>query len=67
MKNTLIVISSIMTGIGLTFIIIDLNILAMGYNLLEYLIFILTKGECILFFVGIIMLVGLLKRRNIKC
>ena len=56
-----------MTGIGLTFIIIDLNILAMGYNLLEYLIFILTKEECILFFVGIIMLVGLLKRRNIKC
>ena len=50
-----------MIGVGLTFIVIDLNLLAMGYNLLEYLGYIFTKIECNLFFMGIIMLVILKK------
>ena len=63
-RNLLIVLSSILTGIGLTFIVINLNVLAMGISFIGYLIYIFTKLECNLFFVGILLLVILLKRRK---
>ena len=63
-RNLLIILSSIITGIGLTFIVINLNVLAMGVSFFSYLIYIFTKLECILFFVGILLLVILLKRRK---
>ena len=65
MKNILILFSSIITGIGLTFIVINLNVLAIGLNFWEYLIYIFTRIECILFFVGIIMLVLILKKEGL--
>ena len=74
MKKVLILISSIITGIGLTFIIINLNVLAIGLSFKEYLIYIFSRIECNLFFGGIIMLVILKKeglyvriRHLIKC
>ena len=63
-RNLLIILSSVLTGVGLTFIIIDLNVLAMGVGFLSYLVYIFTKIECILFFVGILLLAILLKRRK---
>ena len=63
-RNLLIVLSSILTGIGLTFIIINLNVLAMGISFFSYLGYIFMKLECNLFFVGILLLVILLKRRK---
>lgn len=41
--------------VGLVYIISYLNLLAVGYNFLEYVNFICRKGECIVGFIGIII------------
>ena len=39
------------------FIIIYLNLLKMNYTFIEYLIYILTHAECLIIFMGIILIV----------
>ena len=41
--------------IGFVFIISYLNLLALGYNFLEYVNFIIRKAECLIGIVGLIM------------
>lgn len=43
------------TVIGFTFIITYLNLTTMGYSILDYLKFILRRIECVLAFIGIIL------------
>lgn len=47
------IIAIFITSLGLSYIIIYLNVLSVGLNIFEYLIFILTRKECWLFFVGL--------------
>ena len=42
--------------IGLSYIIMYLNLLTIGYNFLEYVNFIIRRIECLNFFIGIILI-----------
>ena len=60
------IIGLIMASIGLSYIIIYLNLLVIGYSFIDYLIYIFTKLECIIFFIGymLILLSIIVKRRK---
>lgn len=45
-----------LTVIGSTYIIMYLNLMAMGYSLIDYLLFIITKVECLFTFIGIFIM-----------
>jgi len=45
-----------LTSYSLMFIVIYLNLLKMGLNLKEYFKYIFTRYECLMFFVGIILI-----------
>ncbi len=64
MRNILILFSCLLIGIGLTFIVINLNVLAIDNNIWQVLKDIFLKLECNIFFVGILLLVIILKRRK---
>ena len=42
--------------VGLMYMIGYLNLLTMGYSLLEYLEFIIKRGECLIAIIGFIMI-----------
>ncbi len=46
----------ILTIIGSIFIISYLNLLSVGYNFLDYVYFIIRRVECLLFIIGICIL-----------
>lgn len=46
-----------LTIISLSYIIIYLNLLTIGYNFLEYVNFIIRKIECLNIFVGILLMI----------
>ena len=60
----LYIVSYMMMVIGLTFMILYINLFSFGYNMYEYLEFIFTSFECILFFIGLIIISVLLLRRK---
>ena len=49
-------IGFILSVFGFTYIIAYLNLLTFGYSFIEYLKFIVTRYECILSIVGVIMI-----------
>ena len=51
------IISLIITTIGLIYIISYLNLLVIGYNILDYVYFMIREFECIMFFIGLIILI----------
>ena len=51
------IISLIITTIGLIYIISYLNLLVIGYSILDYVYFIIREFECIMFFIGLIILI----------
>jgi len=66
MKYLILLLEIIMTSIGLTFIIIYLNLLVMGYTFVEFLKYIFSRFECISFFVGyILIIITIFYRRKI--
>ena len=54
----------LMTSYGLMFIIIYLNLLKMNYTFIEYLIYILTHAECLIIFMGIILIAISLRKEK---
>ena len=50
--------------IGSTYIIMYLNLLAIGYSFIDYLLFIITKIECLLSIIGIILMGVSLYRKD---
>ena len=60
----LFIVSFILMVIGLFFIILDLNLLFIGYSFLEFVYFIIRSIYSDLFFMGFILLVILLKKRR---
>lgn len=66
-RVVLFLIGLIMSVIGLSYIIIYLNLLVMDYNFTDYLKYICTKLECIIFFIGyVLMLLSLYCKRRKK-
>lgn len=60
-----LILGIILSSIGLMFIVLYLNLLTIGYNFKDYVKFIISKMECILFFIGIILIIGSLEGRKI--
>ena len=60
----LFIVSFILMVIGLFFIILDLNLLFIGYSFLEFVYFIIRSIYSDLFFMGFILLIILLKKRR---
>ncbi len=56
-----LVLGILISSIGLMFIFLYLNLFALGYNFWEYVHFISTRLECLLFFLGIIIIMFSLK------
>lgn len=48
----LFLLGIVLSSLGLSFIVIYLNLLNMGYNFSEYVHFIISKWECLIIFVG---------------
>ena len=46
-----------LTVIGLSYIVIYLNLLSIGYNFLEYVNFIIRRIECLNFVLGVIFMI----------
>lgn len=55
-KIMMFLLGILMASIGLSFIIIYLNLLNMGYNFYEYVNFIISKWECMIIFVGVLLI-----------
>ena len=47
----------VLTVIGLSYIVIYLNLLSIGYNFLEYVNFIIRRIECLNFVFGVIFMI----------
>jgi len=62
MRFFLLCLGVILSIIGLTYIIIYLNLLVMGYTFFDYLKYIFTKLECLSFFIGYILLIILFRK-----
>ncbi|MGM9834290.1 MAG: hypothetical protein ACI31M_00735 [Bacilli bacterium] len=60
-----LILGIILSSIGLMFIVLYLNLLTIGYNFKDYVKFIISKMECILFLIGIIIIIVSLEGRKI--
>ena len=56
-KALLFILGFILSSLSLSFIILYLNILNLGYSFLEFINFIIRKWELYLLFIGIILMV----------
>lgn len=54
-KIFIMLISMVSASIGLTYIIIYINLFTFGYTIKEYIIFILKQPENYLFFIGLLI------------
>lgn len=63
-KFILVLFGIIIASIGLTFIILDLNLLVLHYSFLEYLLYIFTHLSTLSFFIGIIIIYLGIKKYN---
>ena len=57
MKIILNILGILLTSIGIIYIISYLNLLTIGYNLYNYLCFIIKKIECLITILGITILI----------
>ncbi len=51
-----IILGIILSSIGLTFIFLYLNLITLGYSFLDFVQFISTRMECLLFLLGILVI-----------
>ena len=58
-----LVIGIILCSISIFFLIIYLNLFTMGYSFLEFVKFINTRVECLLLYIGIILIIYSLERK----
>lgn len=64
-KILFLILGIILSSIGLMFIMLYLNLLTIGYNFVDYVKFIISRLECILFLIGIIMIICSLEGKRI--
>jgi hypothetical protein len=58
-----LIIGVIISSIGLMFIILYTNLITLGYSFLDFVKFIITRVECLLFLIGIIIILFSMKER----
>lgn len=61
-KLLILFISVILISLSITFDIIYLNLLTMGYSFIEYVNFIIRRWECLIFVLGIILLYFIIRK-----
>lgn len=54
-KILIMLLTMFFTSVGLTYIIIYINLFTFGYTIKEYIIFIFKQPESYLFFIGLII------------
>lgn len=64
LKIFLFILGFIITGISISFIIIYLNLLTIGYNFREFVYFISRRIECLSIILGIVFMIISLKGDN---
>ena len=58
-----LIIGCVLCSISIFFMIIYLNLFTMGYSLFDFVKFINTRIECLLFYVGVILIIYSLERK----
>ena len=66
MRYFLFFVGILLSTIGLSYIIIYLNIMLMGFSFFDYIKYIFTRIECLSFFLGYILLLILFKKGKNK-
>lgn len=61
-KLLILFISVILISLSITFDIIYLNLLTMGYSFIEYVNFIIRRWECLIFILGVILLYFIMRK-----
>ena len=56
LKIFLLIMGILLSSISMFFIVLYLNLLNMGYDFTEYIIFIFSRVECYLIFIGVLFL-----------
>lgn len=63
-KKRLLFLGIILTILGLFFNILYVNILVLGYSFFDYVHFINSRIECLVFYIGIILVIVVLKKKG---
>lgn len=58
LRITTLIFGFMLSLVGCIYMITYLNLMTVGYNFIEYVNFITRRVECILFFVGMILILG---------
>lgn len=61
-KLLILLISVFLISLSITFDIIYLNLLTMGYSFIDYVNFIIRRWECLIFVLGIILLYFIIRK-----
>lgn len=61
-KMFTLLIGMFMCSISMVFFLLYLNLLQMGYSFIDYLQYVFTRGECLILFVGILLICFSLKK-----
>ena len=63
LKGLCFVIGVVLTSIGLAFSFLYLNLMTTGYSFPQFVNFIFRRGECLIFFLGVILILISFERR----
>lgn len=61
-KFLTLIIGILLTGFGLTFIIIYINLLSIGYTFINYVNYISRRWECLLIIPGVLLIIYALRK-----
>lgn len=61
-KLIILFISVFLISLSITFDIIYLNLLTMGYSFIDYVNFIIRRWECLIFIFGVILLYFIMRK-----
>ena len=61
-KSLMFIIGFILSSLSLTFLLLYINVLNIGYSFLDFINFIIRKWELYLFFIGIILMIISLRK-----
>lgn len=61
-KFLTLIIGILLTGFSLTFIIIYINLLSIGYTFINYVNYISRRWECLLIILGVLLIIYALRK-----
>lgn len=64
LRGLFFILGILFCSIGLMFTVLYLNLLTIGYSFGNFVYFIISRGECLLFFLGLLFLLGVFYGRG---